>query len=358
MLEIITKYPFIVLIITFIGGWVMMPSVLAFAKKHNLVVRPNKRTSHIGNVPNIGGLNIFLSLMIIFVPMLFGNMMNIYFFIGLFIMFLIGFLDDRLVLSAYYKLIGQTLCSIFLIYFANIRIFSLFGLFGIYELPLIWSYLLSYICYIFIINALNLIDGVDGLASGLGILYSVLFGIWFYENKMTYMAIECFAIVGSLSVFFLYNVFGKTKYKIFMGDSGSLALGYLITTISFVFIAENMPNINDSTCNILLYPYAPATVIAVLFIPIFDVIRVSITRIKQKKSIFIADKNHIHHLLLKLGFSHTKVTAIILSTSMIYTIIGILLKNQIVIIQIAILILTGCLLTLLLWHIINNKKKS
>ncbi len=352
MTDIIIKFPYLVAILTFTTGLLTMPFVLRVAKKYNMVVRPNKRTSHNGNIPNIGGLNIFVSLLLVFVVLLVFGQMKVSLFVGFCLIFVIGFIDDRLVLSAYSKIVGETLCAFFLIYFADIRITSLYGVFGVYELQPMVSYIFSYMCYMFIINALNLIDGVDGLASGLSILYCSFFGVWFVLLDMPYHSIICFAIVGTLTVFFLYNVFGRSKRKIFMGDSGALILGYMLSFIIFTFLEINKTPINNT---LLYFPYAPVTVIAIIFIPIFDVFRVTITRLKKGKSIFEADRNHIHHLLLGLGLSHKQVTFALLSVSLLYFFIAIILKDYNLWIQFSIILLVGFLMIFIIWQLINLK---
>ena len=349
------RFPYLTALITFIIGLITMPFVLNFAKSRNMVVRPNKRTSHTGSVPNIGGLNIFASLMLIFIIMLIGGKMRPPFFIGFCLIFIIGFIDDRLVLSAYWKIVGETLCAFFLIYFADIRITSLYGIFGIYELHPMISYALSYLAYMIIINALNLIDGVDGLASGLSILYFLFFGIWFLLAGITYYSVICFAVIGSLTVFFLYNVFGRSKRKIFMGDSGSLMLGYIISATVIIFLEKNKIPTDDS---ILYFPNAPVTVLTVIFIPIFDVFRVSITRLKNKKSVLAADKNHIHHLLLRLGMSHKQVTFLLLAITLVYFFIAIVLKDYSLWVQLFIILLIGCMIIFIIWKFINIKNQK
>ncbi len=279
MFDIVFKHPYLTAIITSIVGFLFMPLVLKFARSRNMVVRPNKRTSHEGAVPNIGGLNIFISLFVVFVPLIATGYMRVPFFIGFCLIFLIGFIDDRLVLSAYWKIVGESLCAFFLIYFADIRITSFHGILGIYEIHPLISYGVSFCIYILITNALNLIDGVDGLASGLGILYCSFFGTWFLLAGMHYYSIVCFAVIGSLTVFFLYNVFGRSRRKIFMGDSGSLMLGYIITATGILFLEAN----KVPTATAPHFPFAPVSLLAIIFIPIFDVFRVSITRVKNKK---------------------------------------------------------------------------
>ena len=353
MIEFLIQYPYISTILTFLIGALLMPSIVKFAKRHNLVVRPNKRTSHTGSVPNIGGANIFLSLLVIFIGLLATNSISISFFVGFCVVFIIGFVDDRLVLSAYWKLLGETLGAFCIIYFADVRIDSLHGLFGLYELPLWASYIISYFVYVLIINALNLVDGVDGLASSLAIIYSLFFGLWFLLVGENYLAMICFASVGVLLIFFIYNVFGGIDKKIFMGDSGSLTIGYLISFIVFSFIqkSSNMPA--DAWMN---FPYSPATAIIVLFVPIFDVFRVSLTRLKKGKSIFEADRNHIHHLLLRLGLSHRGVTFILDVATLFFIALAILLKDYNFWVQVPIVLLISCLLILIIWQLINNQE--
>ena len=350
------KYPFIGTFATFVIGFLLMPFVLKFAKKKNLVVRPNKRTSHNGVVPNIGGLDIFCSLLLVFVSLLiFNKLSSLPFFLGFCLMFVIGFIDDRLVLSAIWKIAGETLCAFFLIYLADIRITSFYGIFGINELPLWASYIISYSVFILIVNALNLIDGIDGLASGLGILYSLFFGIWFYLVGENYYALFCFACVGSLLIFFLYNVFGRSNRKIFMGDSGSLMLGYLITffIIEFLEINQNREGI-ISECYLFLA--APASVICLLFVPLFDIFRVALTRIKKGISPFSPDKNHVHHLLLRLGLKHRQVTMVLLGVTLIFTALAIFGRNLNIYVIFTMALLMGYLMIFLLWRIVDKVK--
>lgn len=353
MLNLILKYPYVVALLTSAVGFALMPSVLRFARSRNMVVRPNKRTSHEGAVPNIGGLNIFLSLLVVFVPMMIMGDMRESFFIGFCLIFLIGFIDDRLVLSPYWKIAGESLCAFFLIYFADIRITSFHGILCIYDIHPLLSYGVSFCVYMLITNALNLIDGVDGLASGLGVLYCSFFGIWFLLVEHPLYSLICFSVVGALMVFFLFNVFGRSKRKIFMGDSGSLMLGYIITAAGFLFLEAN----KTTSCEVLLFPSAPVSLLAIIFIPIFDVFRVSITRVKKGKSILEADRNHIHHLLLDLGFSHKQVTAILLTVTIGYFFMAIALRTYSEWVQLAIIVLVGCLMIFIIWQFLEMKKK-
>ena len=231
--------PFLTIFVSFIIGLCFMPVVIDIAKKRKFVVKPNKRTSHVGAIPNIGGINIFISFLLTVFFFSYGIISQLQFIvIGVFVILIVGFVDDLIDIKASWKLFGEFVSAFFLIVVADIRLSNLHGFMGIYEISLISSYLISFFVFIVIINALNLIDGIDGLASGLGILYCLFFAVYFsYTNKID-LAISSFAMVGSLSVFFIYNVFGG-KSKIFMGDSGSLLLGYMITLYVFEFCPMN-----------------------------------------------------------------------------------------------------------------------
>ena len=342
-------------LISFVLGLVGMPIVIRIAKAKGLVVRPNKRMSHEGEIPNIGGLNICFSFLLTYMIFEYDQMSQSQFFlIGLFAIMAVGFIDDVLILTPLAKLFGETLASIALIGFADIRITHLHGIFGIGEIGIIPSYLISLFVLIAIINAVNLIDGIDGLASGLGMLYCLFFAIYFYLVGEKSWSILGICMIGALAVFFLYNVFGH-KEKIFMGDSGSLLLGYLLTAFVFRFCEINAYQLVPETYHMTA---APAVAICVLTVPIFDTIRVSLTRIKQHRSPFQPDKNHIHHLLLRTGLNHLQTTGVLLSVSVLFIGLAILGRNW----NNWILLITDFALattmTFALWQVINRQMNA
>lgn len=346
------EHSYLIGLVSFVIGLLGMPVVIRIAKAKGFVVRPNKRTCHEGEVPNIGGLDIYFSVMLSYLLFDFSQIAhNQFFLIGIAAIMAIGFIDDVLVLSPLSKLLGEALAGIALIGFGDLRITHLHGIFGINEIGVIPSYLLSLFILIAIINAINLIDGVDGLASGLGILYCLFFAIYFHLVGSTSWSILAICMIGSLAVFFIYNVFGKSG-KIFMGDSGSLLLGYLLTAFIFRFCEQNAYHVIPEIYHMNA---APAVAICVLTVPIFDTIRVSLTRIKQHKSPFQPDKNHIHHLLLRTGLNHIQTTCVLLSVSLLFIGLAILGRNwnPWVLLITDFAIATG--LTLLLWRVINKK---
>jgi UDP-N-acetylmuramyl pentapeptide phosphotransferase/UDP-N-acetylglucosamine-1-phosphate transferase len=353
--QIVTQNPYLVIIVSFLIGLVFMPVVLDIARKHNFVVKPNKRTSHEGAIPNIGGINIFVSFFITVFLFSFGIFSQLQFIIlGVFIILIVGFVDDLIDLNVSWKLIGELASAFFLIVLSDIRLTNLHGFLGIYEIADWQSYLLSFFVFIVIINALNLIDGIDGLASGLGILYSLFFAVFFMLTGNVNLAISAFAMVGSLGVFFIYNVFGG-KSKIFMGDSGSLLLGYMITLYVFEFCEMNVYQ------RVPLDYYmaaAPAVAICVLSVPLFDTLRVMLTRIKKGVSPFHPDKNHIHHLLLKTGLKHRQVTFVLIVVSLFFIVLGLVAKNREIGNQVITAFVIACVLTYILWRIGDRKNSA
>lgn len=287
-----------------------MPFVLRVAIRKQMVVRPNKRTAHNGNIPNVGGINIFTSFFLAFLLSLQGtpNLLK-YYLAGAYLIFLVGFLDDLLSFSALKKLIGELFAGFILIVIADVRLTNLHGFFWISDIPdqLIGvSYFVSFFLFLLIINSLNLIDGVDGLATGIGIVICAFFGVYFQLVGKIELALMAYCLIGSLALFFIYNVFGK-RSKIFMGDSGALLLGYVVYVLVVNFCEYN----NDDTVPYYFYA-APAMAVCVLAVPLFDTIRVMITRIKKGVSPFNADKNHMHHLLLSIGLKHREVTLVLI----------------------------------------------
>lgn len=325
MIDFLYAHPYLLGLVSMVIGAICMPIVIKIARARGLVVKPNKRTSHVGEIPNIGGIDILVSFALTYLLFEFDTIDHSQFiFIGIFIIVLVGFVDDILDITPLQKILGELLAGIALIGFADVRISSLCGFCGINEIPLWFSYCLSFFVLIVIVNALNLIDGVDGLASGLGMIFCLFFGIYFHLVGSLHWAILAYCLAGSLAVFFIYNVFGGSKRKIFMGDSGSLLLGYMITSFVFTFCELNSYHLVSEQYEMSA---APAVAICVLSIPLFDTLRVMVTRIKHHQSPFSPDRNHIHHLLLRAGLTHLQTTCVLLSVSLIFIALGIIGRN-------------------------------
>jgi UDP-N-acetylmuramyl pentapeptide phosphotransferase/UDP-N-acetylglucosamine-1-phosphate transferase len=310
--------------VSFVVVFISIPSIVKVAESKGLFDKPNQRKSHNGNIPTLGGIATFAAIIISMTLFLnTGDNPELLYLIGsMTILFFIGIKDDILMIAPDKKLIGQLLAISIMVLLGNIRFTNLHGFLGIYELNYITSVLLTAFVMVVVINAFNLIDGIDGLASGIGILISLAFGLWFYLTGYYNYAVLSAAIAGSYLSFFGYNVFGK-RNKIFMGDTGSLVLGFVI---SLLVIQFNEANINYS--GKYSFHAAPAVSFGVLIIPMFDTLRVFLLRILKGRSPFMPDKNHLHHRLLLLGFTHAEATLIFASVNIFFIVLMVSLKSM------------------------------
>lgn len=348
------NYPILIAIFSFAIGLICMPVVIKIAKVRHFVVKPNKRMSHKGEVPNIGGIDIFMSFILAYLLFEYDQLQNSqYIFIGVFLILMTGFVDDLLVITPSWKMFGELLAGSFLILISNVRLTSLHGFCNIYDIPLVASILLSFFVFIVIVNSLNLIDGVDGLASGLGMIYSLFFALYFHQIGEIHLSILAYCLIGSLAVFFIYNVFGRSKRKIFMGDSGSLLLGYMMTLFVFRFCEINA---SRPDLGIFHSQSAPSVMIALLAIPLFDTMRVMAARIRKHQSPFTADKNHLHHLLLRIGLPHVQVTCVLLCLTVGSIAIGWSLRSLANGYLTAIIFVYCTLYTWIIWLLVKRKE--
>jgi UDP-GlcNAc:undecaprenyl-phosphate GlcNAc-1-phosphate transferase len=322
----------------------------SIAIRIGLVDKPDHRKKHQKHVPLVGGLAIGFTLILIL--FLFANYdyithANIKLMAGGYVLLIIGAIDDKKDIRASYKLAVQMLCSL-IIAVAGYKLTSLHGILGIYDIPLLAQYVLSVVLITGVINAFNLMDGIDGLAGGLTLIgFLILATISHYVGHEFY-TLMCVIIIGSLIGFLKFNVFG-TENKIFMGDAGSLFLGFLMIGIAIDLI--NIASMNVIGAEIIwLLPL----IIAVFIIPVADSLRVYFVRIKNGNSPFKADRSHIHHLFLELGLQHTKVTFIISMLSLSLVIMAFLLHF---ILSLDIIIL-GILSVLSIMYFILNINKQ
>ena len=222
------------------------------------------------------------------------------------------------------KFIGQIFAASIIVILGGIRITSLYGMFGMSYISEAFSIVLSIVTIIFIINAFNLIDGINLLAGSVSVVISLSFGAWFYFYGFNDYAILAAAMSGAVLAFLRYNI---TPAKIFMGDSGSLSIGLLAAVLAIQFIEKNEMILHQHISSGIQITASPAMAIAVLIIPIYDAFRVFTMRLIKRKSPFIADRNHIHHRLLDLGFSHVKATFILITVNILFIILTYFLQH-------------------------------
>lgn len=335
------------LVITVYG----IPSVVRIARIKGFFDNPGTRTSHEAPTPRLGGSIIFSGT--ILSSVLFTGLSSAhelkYIIAGMIILFFIGIKDDLVSLVHYKKALGQLFAAAVIVFPGDIHLTFLNGLLGNNYVEIIFNMLLSLFIVMALINSINFIDGIDGLASGVGIIASLLFGIWFLMIGQTSYSVICFALAGSLIAFFYYNVFSR-KYKTFLGDTGSMLIGFLLAVFVIHFIEINS-SLQAGNYNIA---YAPAMALSILFVPFFDTIRICLIRILNGKSVFEGDNNHIHHRVLKYSGTHLKATMIILTVNILIIFLTYLFGKMGNIKLATILVFLGIIFSIMLGTSINH----
>ena len=299
------------LAISFSITFLAIPVIIRVAESKKLFDVPNERKIHTRLIPALGGLGIFAGFLLacLLSIRLYTAPEFQYFIAAALVMFFLGLKDDILVISPIKKFLGQVIAATLIIYMGGVQITSMHGFLGIHELPEMFSILLTYFTVIVIINSFNLIDGIDGLAGTLGIIASSMFGFYFLKAGMTPYAVMGFALSGSLAAFLIFNY---NPAKIFMGDTGSMLIGLVnaVLVVKFIAVAEQ-PGINIPVVA------SPAIGFTILLIPLLDTLRVFGIRIFHQRSPFSPDRNHIHHLMLDKGWSHTTITCTLAAFSVL-----------------------------------------
>jgi UDP-GlcNAc:undecaprenyl-phosphate GlcNAc-1-phosphate transferase len=302
-------------ILSFLLTLILIPFFKKIAVKVNLVDKPNYRKIHQDAVPLVGGIAIAITFFLVLAiqSLLFTYTKGyITILVSAFILLIVGIIDDKMDIKAKYKLAIQLLLS-FIIAASSIRITSLFGLFGIYEIAVWAQYALTIIVITGVVNAFNLMDGVDGLVGGLSLLGFTMFlvsSFYFKDANLGYISI---VFIGAIIGFLRFNLSAK---KIFMGDAGSLFLGFILISLG-IQLMEKQSNVTNTS-----YGYGFILLLAFFAIPVLDSLRVYMGRIKRGNSPFSADKSHLHHLLLTAGLTHKKVSIVVVALSLIFYFIG------------------------------------
>lgn len=285
-----------------------IPSIVKIAVDKNLMDNPGERSSHQVSTPSLGGIAIFSG--VIFAIVMWAPTMvfsKVQYLLGAFIIiFLIGAKDDIAPVSPAKKMLAQVGAATIIVLNSNVELRSFYGLLGIHNSLHPWFYLIiSIFTILVLINAFNLIDGIDGLAAGVGALICTTLGCWFYLTGQIEFTVVAFATVGGILAFLRYNI---SPAQIFMGDTGSLLIGMICAILIVKFIDSNY---NLPADHGYRFQGGPAVAIGVMIIPIFDTLRVFITRMMRGISPFKPDRRHIHHLLVDVGFNHMEATAIL-----------------------------------------------
>jgi len=288
--------------------YLAIPSIIKIALAKNLVDDPGERSSHEVSTPSLGGIAIFAG--VIFAIVMWAPTVvfsQVQYLLGAFIIiFLIGAKDDIAPVSPDKKLLAQVAAATIIVLKSNVQLHSFYGFLGVHNSLPAWVYVVvSIFTLLVLVNAFNLIDGINGLAACIGILICLVLGCWFFLVGQIEFTVVAFATVGAILAFLRYNI---TPAQIFMGDTGSLLIGMIcaILIVKFIDFNYNLP-IGSK----FRFEGGPAVAMGIMIIPIFDTLRVFITRIMRGTSPFKPDRRHIHHLLVDVGCSHMEATGIL-----------------------------------------------
>jgi UDP-GlcNAc:undecaprenyl-phosphate/decaprenyl-phosphate GlcNAc-1-phosphate transferase len=307
--------------LAFLITFLAIPVIIRIAQEKKLVDVPDERKVHKMPIPSLGGIGIFAGFLMAILltwPNHLADLVYLqYITAACCVIYFLGMKDDIMDISPLKKFIGQLIAAWIIIYKCKLQITSFHGVFGIYELPQIASLILTYVGVVLVINSFNLIDGVDGLCGSLGFSTALILGLYFYFAGPPHFgyAILGIALAGALAAFLIFN---HHPAKIFMGDTGSLLLGLInvILVIKFINVASGSTGWVATPGYI--YDNAPVIGLALLFVPLFDTLRVFSIRILHGRSPFSPDRNHVHHILLDKGFSHNKVTFFLFMANLVF----------------------------------------
>lgn len=290
---------------------IIIPRWINLCAKYHLFEKPDARKHHLQVIPSMGGVAIFGATVIGF--LLFGVCDAApevrYVIASATILFFTGFFDDLMNANATKKLLIQFVAAAAVVIAGGLRIESLNGIAGLETLPGIIQYVLPIFLMVFITNAFNFIDGVDGLATTIGLIILSVFGMIFFLKQDWVYATLCFSLIGALTAFLIYNF---DPAKIFMGDTGSLVTGFLISVFTVKIIAAFPAAASADVVN------SPALLIATMFILIYDLLRVLFIRAIKRTSPFAADRNHLHHMVLRQNFGHRGTTVILAAFNLLF----------------------------------------
>ena len=300
---------FLIMIVSFLFTIILTPIVRGIAMRIGAMDKPNKRKVQDVPIASMGGLAIFLSFLLsymIFAPV---NTQIVPVMIGAFIIILTGIIDDINPLRAREKLIGQLIAALVVTIYGGIAIehVQLFGhiiSFGIFSYPLTILFIVA------IMNAIDLADGLDGLAAGTTTIYFITTAVIGYimSDLSGINVIFCLILAGSCLGFLMYNF---APASIYMGDTGSLFLGYMISVISLV-------GFKTTTITSLIVP------IVMLFVPIIDTLLAMERRLLKGQSVGDADREHLHHQLLKKTKSVTMTVLIMYVINGLFSMVSIM----------------------------------
>lgn len=302
-----------VFLFSYLVSYMTIPVIIRAAERNHFFDHPDEsRKLHSEAIPTLGGIAIFLSFLLAFSMSPWADVFEGFSYLvsALLILFFVGMKDDLFVLAAKKKLVAQIAAAALVVFGSNVLISNFHGVLGFSAISNWLAIPITFFTIVVVINAVNLIDGIDGLAGSFGAMASTLFGITFLYTGQLPMAMFSFCLAGGLLGFLYYNF---SPAAIFMGDTGSMLLGFLLSIQAIKFIGLGS-NVAFST------PFgnsAPILAVAVLALPLYDTLRVVIKRYRRNNGIFDPGQDHIHHELLRMGISHKSASLLLTGLSLL-----------------------------------------
>ncbi|WP_374166390.1 MraY family glycosyltransferase [Arcticibacter sp. MXS-1] len=299
----------------FIVAFSIKPIITIAIQKRLFDAPTEARKIHKRIIPNLGGLAIFTGFLLstaLFVKD--SEILNANYILAAgVVIFITGLKDDIIGVDPMKKFIAQFAAAFIITILGDLRIMDLGGLLGVHQLAYPFSIGLSVFLFVGVINAYNLVDGIDGLAGFLAVMISLVYAGLFYMGGETQWTYLCLALAGSVGGFLVHNV---SPARIFMGDCGSLMIGFMVSVLTIHFL--NMSAGNPVLFDGFAVSSAPALALAIVALPVFDTLRVFTIRILNQQSPFKADRNHMHHRMLDLGLTHMQATGVLVLVSLLF----------------------------------------
>lgn len=290
----------------------IVPVLIRFAPSLGMLDSPDERKVHCEIIPRVGGVGIVLGLMVpLFIWLPIDSFIGSFLF-GCAILLIFGAWDDAKELGPYIKFFGQFLAAISVVYIGDVYVHH-FPFIGLNELPVYIGKPFTVIAIVGVINALNLSDGLDGLAGGEALLSLAAIAYMSYQFSSDTSIIVAAATIGGIFGFLRFN---SHPAKVFMGDSGSQTLGFVLAVL-VVYLSQQVNPV-----------VSPVIALLLLGLPVIDSLVVFYSRAKRGDSLVVAAKDHLHHRLLALGFYHYESVVIIYSIQVIFVVFAVLIPYE------------------------------
>lgn len=279
-----------------------------------LVDKPNFRKRHHGAVPLVGGISIYAGICFTFlIAQYYTPHLGLYLFCAG-VLVVVGALDDRFDISVKVRALIQAVIALIMMFFAHLHLESLGHVLGEWELVLApFGYLFTLFAVWAAINAFNMVDGIDGLLGGLSSVSFAALGIILLLDGQYSLAMWCFAMIVAILPYILLNlgVLGA-RYKVFMGDAGSTLIGFTL-----IWILLEVTQGPERSMN-------PVTALWIIAIPLMDMVAIMYRRLRKGMSPFSPDRQHIHHLMMRAGFTSRQAFVLITGVGALFATIGFL----------------------------------